>query len=123
MNVNKPNTERRQHQRIKNNVPLKLSHDLGDSVTETFNLSRSGAYCQVQGYIEPMTKMKIQLLLPLQKNGKTVSKKMICQGVVVRVEPSDKKDHFNVAVFFNEMSDKNSEALADYVNHVLKKNV
>ncbi|MBF0484658.1 MAG: PilZ domain-containing protein [Candidatus Omnitrophica bacterium] len=123
MNTKKVLVERRQHHRIENNVPLKLSHEQGDAVTETFNLSRSGAYCQVQGYLEPMTKVKIQFLLPVQKNGKVINKKLTCQGVVVRVEPAGKDNRFNLAIFFNDITPKNSESLAQYVEQVMRKNV
>ena len=57
------NQERREHPRIDNNIPVKISREDGDIVTETANISRSGAYCNVNKPIEMMTKVKINLLL------------------------------------------------------------
>jgi len=66
--------ERREHPRINSNIPVKLSYGDGGSVTETFNISRSGAYCCVKGYMKPMTKLKIHALV---LNLKTVSYNLI----------------------------------------------
>ncbi|MCK5260521.1 MAG: PilZ domain-containing protein, partial [Candidatus Omnitrophica bacterium] len=79
--------ERREDPRLENNIPVKICQDGGDIVTETQNVSRSGAYCRVNQYIEPMTKLKIHLLLSFSKNEKSVTKKISCEGVVVRSEP------------------------------------
>jgi hypothetical protein len=117
----KSGAERRVHPRIDNNVPLKIFHEGGDIVTETGNISRSGAYCKVNKYIAPMTKFKINLLLPVKKNGKTTSKKIACEGAVVRIEPSKLNQHYNVAIFFNDISQRDAESIADYVSSCLEK--
>ena len=65
----RPIEERRKDPRIKNNIPVKISREDGDVVTETANISRSGAYCRVSEYIEPMTRLKIYLLMPMKKKG------------------------------------------------------
>ncbi|MCA9400345.1 MAG: PilZ domain-containing protein [Candidatus Omnitrophica bacterium] len=112
--------ERRRDPRLENNIPLKIKLDGGDVVTETVNISRSGAYCRVTEYIEPMTKLDIHLLLPVRKNGKDVTKKVACQGVVVRVEPVDQTTNFNIAVFFNDITQRDSETIADYIGSHLE---
>lgn len=108
--------ERRRHPRADTHIPLKLSQEEWDIVTETVNISRSGAYCRVNRRVPLMTKLQIQILLPLRKDDKSVTKTIHCQGVVVRVEPSTDEGHYNVALFFNEISKRDAETIADYVS-------
>jgi len=107
-------SERRRDPRVSNNVPLKLCHEDGDMVTETCNISRSGAYCRVNKYIEPMTKLQVHLLLPIKKGDRNVTKKVSCEGVVVRVEPLE-RGLYNVAIFFNEIAQRDADQVAAYV--------
>ena len=100
MSHKKQNHERRTHPRLDQNIPLKIFHEDGDIVTQTANISRSGAYCQVSKYIAPMTKLKINFLLPVKKNGKITSKKISCQGAVVRIEQIPGAGEYNLAIFF-----------------------
>ena len=108
--------ERRGHPRIEDNIPLKISSEEGDVVTETWNLSRSGVYCRVNKYIDPMTKLKIHLLLPLKQNKKTLTKKILCQGVVIRTEAVPGTKLYNTAIFFNELQHKDADYISDFVN-------
>jgi len=112
--------ERRKDPRLDSNLPLKIHHDNGDIVTETGNISRSGSYCKVSEYIEPMTKLKICFLLPLKKEGKSVNKKINCEGVVVRSEPSAEEGLYNIAIFFNNISQRDAEAISDFINPSLE---
>lgn len=113
--------ERRRHPRAATHIPLKVSREDGEIVTETVNLSRSGAYCRVDKRIELMTKLKIQILLPLRKGEKGPTRTIHCQGVVVRVEPSTTEQGcYHIAVFFNEIAKRDAEAISDYVNSCLE---
>ena len=118
--INKAGPERRKDLRLANNVPLKIFHDDGDIVTQTANISRSGAYCRVEKFIEPMTKLKINLLLPVKKNGKNSSKRITCQGAVVRSEKIFTENAYNIAIFFNDITQRDSESIADYINNSLE---
>lgn len=109
-------TERRRHPRLENNVPVKICQEDGDIVTETRNISRAGVYCRVQKPLGLMTKLKIHLLLPSQKNAKITTKKVSCQGVVVRTEPIKGEDAYYAAIFFNEISPKEAEYISEYVH-------
>ena len=109
-------TERRKHLRLDNNVPIKLSSNEADVVTETRNLSCAGAYCKVDKYFEPMTKIKIHLLLPLKRRSKTVTKKLTCDGIVVRSESVPGENYYNVAIFFNQIGPADSKVISDYVH-------
>lgn len=116
-----PLPERRQHPRLKNNIPLKISSEDGDVVTETWDLSRTGVYCRANKYFEPMTKLKIHLLLPMKKTRRTVTKKICCQGVVVRVEAVPDTEYYNTAIFFNDVQQKDADVISDYVSDELEK--
>ncbi|MCK5581674.1 MAG: PilZ domain-containing protein [Candidatus Omnitrophica bacterium] len=121
MDKSKPVHERRKTTRLAGNIPLKIYSDDFDLVTETKNLSRSGVYCRVNKYIEPMTRLKIHLLLPLKKTGKIVTKKISCGGVVVRAESIPGEDSFNIAIYFNDILMRDAESLAGYVSDSLDK--
>lgn len=112
--------ERRRSPRLEHTVPLKLSSGDIDIVTETHNLSSSGVYCRVSAYIEPMTKLKIHLLLPVKKNNRASTRRISCQGVVVRAESVPDKNYFNAAIFFNDIQPKDIQAIADFVDHMLE---
>ena len=116
----KSTDERRKDPRLDNNIPVKICQEGGDLVTETQNVSRSGAYCCVNQYIEPMTKLKIHLLLSFPKGGKSSTKKISCEGVVVRSEPSSNDGQYHIAVFFSDITKRDAECITDYVDTYLK---
>ncbi|HOY09391.1 MAG TPA: PilZ domain-containing protein [Candidatus Omnitrophota bacterium] len=113
--------DRRKYPRTQGNIPVKIYSDDFDVVTETKNLSRAGVYCQVDKYIEPMTKLNIHLLLSCKKDGKTQTKKISCQGVIVRTESVPGTDIFNVAIYFNEIKSRDAESIADFIETTLEK--
>ena len=112
--------ERRRSPRVENNVPLKISGEDFDIVTESKNLSVSGAYCTVDQYLEPMTKLKIQLLLPFRKKNALTTRKISCQGVVVRTQAHAQDKNFSIAIYFNEVEAKAHKLIAEYVAGLLK---
>ena len=112
--------ERRKHPRLENNIPLKIRSDDFDIITETKNLSSSGVYCRVNKYLEPMTKLKILLLLPIKRHQKETTKKISCQGVIVRTESIPGNEYFNIAIYFNDILQKDINCLNDYINANLK---
>ena len=114
--------ERRQFPRLEGNIPLKICGDDFDIVTETKNLSRNGAYCQVKKYLKPMTKLKICLMLPLKRESKIVTKKICCDGVIVRSEHIPLQDIFNVAIFFNDIPSRDSDAISEFISSRLSVN-
>ncbi len=111
--------ERRKSQRLENNIAVKICTDDFDVVTETRNLSCTGAYCKIDKHLDPMTKLKVHFLLPLKKKDKIITKKVSCQGVVVRTDPQPAGDHYNVAIFFNDMSLRDKKSIAEYINSLL----
>jgi len=110
-------SERRKHPRIYRKLPIKIKADLFDLVTESQNLSLSGVYCQSDKCLGLMTKVNIVMLLPIRRERlKTVTKKVHCEGIVVRVEKSPQAtDKFNLAVFFNRITKANRDIISRYI--------
>jgi hypothetical protein len=113
--------ERRKDPRLENNIPVKICQEGGDLVTETLNISRSGAYCCVNTPIALMTKLKIHLLLSFPKGEKSSAKKISCEGVIVRSEPASDDGKYNIAIFFSEITQRDAEYITDYVDTYFKK--
>ncbi len=110
--------EKRKSPRADNKIALKFSHEEGDIVTETVNISRSGVSCRVNKFIEPMMKVKVNFLLPIKNSTRSINKRISCHGIVVRTElVSTDKDFYNVAIFFSEISSKDAENIDDYVRY------
>ena len=112
--------EKRRHLRVEQNIPVKISGDHGDILTETKNLSCSGAFCRMTQRLEPMTKLKVYLLLPLSKSDKMTTKKIICQGVVVRTQAAAGEDYYDTAIFFSDIAPKDSCAINEFVESILE---
>jgi hypothetical protein len=112
--------ERRRHPRLDHHVPVKISSEDADIVTETLNLSCSGAFCRINRRLEPMTKLKIHLLLPIRRNNKLETKKISCLGVVVRAQSVPDKDYFDTAIFFSDINPKDSQLIGEFVENLLE---
>ncbi|OGX32211.1 MAG: hypothetical protein A3G37_00635 [Omnitrophica WOR_2 bacterium RIFCSPLOWO2_12_FULL_46_30] len=109
--------ERRKHLRLIKKLPLKVRAGSFDLVTETQNISLSGVCCQVDKFIQPMTKVELLLLLPLRlKNDKITTRRLGLEGVIVRAEPAkDTQGKFNIAIFFNNMKETDKINLNRYI--------
>ena len=110
--------ERRASPRVLERVLLDIA-DAGITLrTETKNLSASGAYCMLERFIAPMT--KLQLAFDLPNGSRRV--KVRCSGVVVRVEPvvtNAERGGYNVAIFFTELAERDRVAIAQFVRRRL----
>lgn len=110
--------ERRKDIRAKKHIPLKLADPTFDVITETVDISSSGAYCRVTRNLPPMSKIDVVLLVP-GKDSESSTKRIRCKGVVVRTEPAiikyADKAHYNIAIFFTDISKKDQKIAEDYV--------
>jgi len=115
--------ERRISPRIDKTIPLKLSNGGFDILTETTNISSSGAYCSVNKQIELMTKLNLVLLIPIIKNKSKAIEKINCCGVVVRQEKvtDNGRYPYRVGICFNDLKERDKKTLRSYVNSHLKK--
>ena len=110
--------DRRKNIRAQKRIPLKLADSTFDVITETVDISSSGAYCRVTRNLQPMSKIDVVLLVP-GKDSESPTKKIRCKGVVVRTEPAIIKDadkaHYNIAIFFTDISKKDRKIAEDYL--------
>ncbi|MFH1622416.1 MAG: PilZ domain-containing protein [Candidatus Omnitrophota bacterium] len=117
MKNNKNYPEKRRHFRLEKNLPIKIKGEEFDIVTETKNICCAGAYCKVDRYVAPFTKVKTTILLSPTKDE---SKCINCKGVVVRVEKLNNilEPQYNIAIYFNEISKMNILKISRFVkNH------
>lgn len=110
--------ERRQYPRIYEQLPLKIAANGYDFITTTKNISCVGAYCYVNRYIPPFTKIMVRLTLPIISVESNSDSNVECKGVVVRTE-DEKENGFNIAIFFNEIKDNQRNKISRYISQSL----
>jgi len=110
--------EKRKAPRINKSLPIKLNRKDFDVITETKNISCIGVYCAVPKYIEPMTKLKIVLIIPKHPGSKSSNQTIECKGVVVRTDVLE-NNNYNIAIFFNEIKERDKQKISSYVEHYL----
>ncbi|MFH1441539.1 MAG: PilZ domain-containing protein [Candidatus Omnitrophota bacterium] len=114
--------DRRVDPRIYHELPLYIAANGYDFKTTTQNISCSGAYCQIKKYIPPFTKLAIKMTLPIKKNNKKEKIDIKCKGVIVRSDDTT-KNGFNIAIFFNEISENQREKIAQYIHQYLPEKI
>lgn len=102
--------ERRQHRRVDWQLPLNVVVNGYDFATTTQNVSCLGAYCRIDKYMPPFTKVMVKLSF---KNYNVE-----CKGVVVRSE-DENTGGFNIAIFFNEINDSQRHRISQHINQFL----
>jgi len=114
--------EKRRHPRVKDEgISLKVRSGDVDIITKSLDISASGIYCKVEKEIPVMSRIKVMLILPLPPKGRRdarESAKIETEGVVVRGHPvivDGKIEHYDIAVFFDNISAKQKERLLEYV--------
>ncbi|MDP1853743.1 MAG: PilZ domain-containing protein [Candidatus Omnitrophota bacterium] len=119
MNLNNSHEERRRSIRVESILPLRLKTPDFDIVTSTRNISSVGAYCQTDKYVAPMTKLDITLILNhgYAQGSNVTGTKVKCRGVVVRTEQNENK--YNLAVFFNDISESEKEKINKFIKSLL----
>ena len=111
-------SERRRAPRVTERVALAITEAGVSLQTETKNLSTSGAYCTLDRFLPPMTKLQLVLELPNPSGPVHVR----CTGIVVRVEPvvaHADRTRYHVAVFFTDLAQRDREAIAAFVRQRL----
>jgi len=113
----KSTKERRIHPRLDHKLPFNVAVNGYDFSTTTHNISCVGAYCHLEKYIPPFTKISVKLSLPnkIHSDRNTIVE---CKGVVVRSE-DETNGGFNIAIFFNQMRDEQRKKIASYISQFL----
>jgi len=107
--------ERRKFQRIEDGG-LSLKLEGFDSITHTLNISPSGVYCKVDKPLPLMSRVKLKLMVP----DKATVKNLEVSGIVVREHPvivDGSIKHYDIAIFFEDLSAKDKEIIADYISN------
>lgn len=113
--------EKRKYARVKDEgVSLKVKADAIDIITKSLDISASGVYCKVEKELPLMSRIKVLLIVPVSKaddpeGPQTV--KIETDGVVVREHPviiQGKIVHYDVAIFFDNISAKDRKTLLEY---------
>ena len=110
--------ERRQYPRAYQQLPLEVIANGYDFATSTQNVSCLGAYCHIEKYMPPFTKVMVRLSLPVATKESNKNYNVECKGVVVRTEDST-TGGFNIAIFFNEINDSQRHKISQYLNQFL----
>ncbi len=115
--------ERRAYPRVADDkVSLRLKVDHFDTITHTLNISASGVYCKIANEIPVMSRVKIVMMFPDQNSSHEHPKSIEITGVVVREHPviiNGEIKHYDVAIFFDGLTQKEKEVIAQYVNRRL----
>ena len=96
-------------------------------ITKTLDLSASGVYCKVEKEIPLLSRIKITLVIPAgAKNTSSQQKNLTIatEGVVVREHPvivDGKFMHYDVAIFFDQISQKDKQHILDYTSSQITK--
>jgi hypothetical protein len=77
-----------------------------------------GAYCHIDKYIPPFTKVAVKLSLPVGTRCGTKKFMVECKGVLVRTE-DEEKGGFNIAIFFNEIKEDQKKKISQYLRQFL----
>ena len=118
--IKKTKQERRKYPRIEHELPLKVAANGYDFATSTQNVSCLGAYCHVDKYMPPFTKVMVKLVLPINTDNGSKNCNVECNGVVVRTE-DENKGGFNIAIFFNQINTDQRRKISQYVKQFLPK--
>lgn len=108
-------SDRREHPRLDHRLPVKIVANGYDLETTTENVSCLGAYCRISKYIPPFTRIMVKLCLPMP-NG--VKSDLECKGVIVR-STDEEKGGFNIAVYFNSITEAQKHKISQYINRFL----
>jgi hypothetical protein len=109
--------ERRKFQRLEDGG-LSLKLEGFDSITHTLNISPSGVYCKVDKPLPLMARVRLKLMIPDTSKEKGPAKNLEVSGIVVRQHPviiDGAIKHYDIAVFFDDLSAKDKETISDYI--------
>jgi len=91
---------------------------------ETINISTSGLYFRSERFLEPLTKLALELELEVPVDGDAPTKTRLfpCEGMVVRSTPEVEDPacaDYEIAVFFTHVDDDSTAALEEHISAVL----
>lgn len=115
-------SERRKSPRVAAELPIAVEGGPAEAIGRTLNISENGIYFEVPHFIEPLTKVRMELFVPSGSDSDEEGIRFGFDGVVVRVEPDEPGDHpgpFRVAVFFTKVPERSLAALRAFIERSL----
>jgi hypothetical protein len=111
--------EQRKHPRFKDRLTLRsFSPDREANEMSTTDLSLGGAHVVASRFFPLMTRVEVTLLLPPEEGIESGPRPVRADAVVVRVHPPQAEttvDHYEMALFFSHMEQRDRNALARYL--------
>jgi len=112
--------ERRHYPRVQDErLSLTLATGAYDTVAHTLNISASGVYCKLSNEIPIMSRVNLALMIP-EAHAAGKPRTIKATGVVVREHPviiDGKVRHYDTAIFFEDVSQKDRETIERYIAH------
>ncbi len=111
--------KRSEDQRREVHIPLETEGHINNHLE---NIGRNGLRCYTKKHIDEMTLLDMRFQLP---NIPIITDRLVdggwieCRGVVINCQPvrrSPGDKHYEVAVYFSEISDENKNLLADFIS-------
>jgi hypothetical protein len=110
--------ERRRAERVDANLAVTITSGPEGAEGKTLNISTNGVYFQSPKFIDVLTKVRLELVIPAPGTAPGKDQKLTCDGVVVRVEPEQEdptESAYNIAVFFTYIAKSSQDLLARYI--------
>jgi len=110
--------ERRRAQRVDANLAVTVSGAPEGAQGRTLNISTNGVYFESPKFIDVLTKVQLELVIPIGEPGSGKEERVTCEGIVVRVEPEHEDpdvSRYNVAIFFAYVSKSSQAVLSRYI--------
>lgn len=110
--------ERRRAKRVDANLAVTISGAPGGAEGRTLNISTNGVYFESPKFIDVLTKVQLDLVIPKGEPGSGKEERVTCEGVVVRVEPEHEEpdvSRYNIAVFFAYVPKDAQAVLSRYI--------
>jgi c-di-GMP-binding flagellar brake protein YcgR len=114
--------ERRKALRVDAALPISISGGPEPAEGKTLNISTNGVYFESPRAIEPLTKVRMELMLPVLEGGTDKEMGVSFDGVVVRtnLDSSDPNvQRYRIAVFFTHVSQASQKVLDGFIKRRL----
>lgn len=114
--------ERRKAQRVDAALPIVIAGGAEPAEGKTINISTNGVYFESPRAIEPLTKVRMELMMPVQEGGAEKEEGVSFDGVVVRTD-LDRTDPeatvYRIAVFFTHLSQTSQKTIDGFIKRRL----
>ncbi|UCF06981.1 MAG: PilZ domain-containing protein [bacterium] len=114
--------ERRKAQRVEAKLAISISGGRGEAMGQTLNISTNGVYFKSSRFIEPLTKVQLELIIPDPADPKKEGTPVMCDGLIVRVDPEQEDPSvsiYHAAIFFTYISESAQKTLDNYIRRRL----